>query len=85
MSLQVIGNPSLALQALAEGFSGLPASSGDQILQYYELTIGVGDCWHPSGVLCLLPCGLICGAHSPVPPEAMNNRRIMYLWDSSDG
>ena len=43
MLLQVIGNPSLALQALAEGFSCLPASSGDQILQYYELTIGVGE------------------------------------------
>ena len=43
MLLQVSGNPSLALQALAEGFSCLPASSGDQILQYYELTIGVGE------------------------------------------
>ncbi len=39
----MIGNPSLAAQALAAGFSCQPASSGDQVLQYYELYIGVPE------------------------------------------
>jgi len=41
--VQVIGNPSLAEQALAAGFQCQPASSGDQVLQYYELYIGVPE------------------------------------------
>lgn len=39
--LQVIANPSLETAALQAGFQCQPVSSGDQILEYYELFLSI--------------------------------------------